>query len=205
MTLSAVSTLVDKNLGKICFKAAATLDALADGVQGLTVQTDGLTEFDAAVGDTHPLAYLAVSGFTALGLGTTDLNGQRVTTTEPAPATVPNGQTYYNPVTLSVGATLVDKNLGKICFKAAATLDALADGVQGLTVQTDGLTEFDAAVGDTHPLAYLAVSGFTALGLGTTDLNGQRVTTTEPAPATVPNGRTVLQPRDAERGQHAGG
>jgi hypothetical protein len=78
-------------------------------------------------------------------------------------------QTYANAVTLAgvAGArTLASTAGGKIWFKN--TVDAAAAGVQGLTVNTSGTTEFDAAVGGGKALASL-----------TTDNEGQAGELTE--------------------------
>src|SRR5207245_399150 len=131
--------------------------------QGLTVKTDGTTEFDGPIGTTA-LSALDVQGNSAATLGNTDLNAPTVNTMA--------GQTYENAVKLSTTATLTDTGGGKIWFKS--TLDAAAAGVQGVTVNTAGPTEFDAAVGSTAALASLATGP-----LGTAAWIGAKTTGTE--------------------------
>ncbi len=155
VTLGATETLSDTNAGKIWFKGAtATVDATTAGVEGLTTNTTGTTEFDAAVGNSVVLGALDIKG-SAL------LSGAIIKTRT-------GGQTYEGAVTLGATETLSDTNAGKIWFKGAtATVDATTAGVEGLTTNTTGTTEFDAAVGNSVALGALDVKGPAALNGGT--------------------------------------
>src|SRR5262249_10851000 len=57
------------------------------------------------------------------------------------------GQTYNGPVTLAHDTILTDPGSGNIVIKS--TLNALTAGNQGLVTKTDGIAEFDGAVGTT--------------------------------------------------------
>ena len=144
--------------GKIWFKN--TIDAAASGVQSLTVTTAGTVEFDGVVGGT-PLNSLTVDP------PLTTFLGADVTTNGA-------GQTYAGPVVLNATVKLTDIGGGKIWFQDK--VDAATLGIEGLTVQTDGVTEFDGTVG-TISLAALDVLGNTTAASGSTDLNASTVTT----------------------------
>jgi filamentous hemagglutinin family protein len=86
--------------------------------------------------------------------------------------TTSSGQDYPTAVTLSQDTTLIDTGGNPIKF--GSTVDAATPGGEGLAVQTDGTTEFDAPVGGMFPLSYLTVSGYSLPGNGAAQL-GQLV------------------------------
>jgi len=112
-----------------------------DGAFTLTVNTGGLTEFDAAIGQSTPLASLTTDAS-----GTTTLKGGSVVTT--------GSQNYGDPVTLAVGTTtLTSTGQGDIVF--GQTLR----GTSATTINTAGAVRFNGLVGgNNQPLASLTVN-----------------------------------------------
>ena len=134
--------------------------------QGLGVSTDGTTTFAVPVGGAAALKDLAVGGYTTPASGLTDLNATSVTTKV-------GGQSYANPVVLTASNAVSDKAGGNITFQS--TVNAAAEGAQGLGVSTDGTTTFAAPVGGAAVLKDLAVGGYTTPASGLTDLNAASV------------------------------
>jgi hypothetical protein len=176
VVLTASDAVSDKAGGNITFQN--TVNAAAEGAQGLGVSTDGATTFAAPVGGTAALKDLAVGGYTTPASGLTDLNAASVTTKV-------GGQSYANPVVLTASDAVSDKAGGKIDFKS--TVDAAAAGGEGLTARTDGTTEFDGFVGGGVPLSYLTVGGYTLPANGTAVFNVASSTTAAPSVTTTGN------------------
>ncbi|HEV2394452.1 MAG TPA: filamentous hemagglutinin N-terminal domain-containing protein [Verrucomicrobiae bacterium] len=144
-TLSSTATLPAN--GKIWFQS--TVDAASAGVQGLSIKTDGTSEFDAAVGIT-PLASLDVRGNSVASAGNADLNAPTVTTS--------GGQTYENPLTLSQDSVLKDSAGQNIIF------DSTLDGNHRLEVDTTGNEIFNGVVGGVTPLISLTTDASGGVG-----------------------------------------
>ena len=85
--------------------------------------------------------------------------------------TTTGAQSYHDAVLLTTNTTLASLSSGMIRFFSSV------DGGQTLLVRSDGTTEFDGPVGGATPLAGLHVQGYSANGVGTTDINGGSVTT----------------------------
>ena len=131
VVLTASETVSDKAGGNITFQS--TVNAAAEGAQGLGVSTDGTTTFAAPVGGAAALKNLAVGGYTTPASGLADLNATSVTTKV-------GGQSYANPVVLTASGTLSDKAGGNITFQS--TVNAAAErraGSGGLDRRRDDL------------------------------------------------------------------
>jgi len=111
-----------------------------DGAFALTVNTGGLTEFDAAIGQGTPLASLATDA-----AGTTTLKGGSVVTT--------GSQNYGDPVTLAATTTLTSSSHGDIVFSQTLR------GAFAATINTAGTVRFNGLVGgNTQPLVSLTIN-----------------------------------------------
>ena len=164
--MSQTATLTSANNGAINFNS--TLDAAANGVEGLTAATNGTTQFSGIVGAPGKnLSFLTVAN----PAGKTNINTTAINTT---------GDQNYDATTLSQTATLTSANIGAINFNS--TLDAAANGAQGLTSTTGGAATFNDKVGNNNQLAFLTSNGATSL-------NGASVQTTG---AQNYNGNTTL-------------
>lgn len=134
-----------------------TFSSTLNGAHALTVDTAGGTTFAGTVG-----------GSTRLGSLTTDSPGS---TSIGATINTSSAQSYQDPVTLTANSNLV-ASAGSIDF--ARTLDG------AFALATNGLTEFDSAVGATTPLSSLTVSstGFSFQRAGITTSGNQSYTGT---------------------------
>jgi mucin-19 len=139
----------------------ATFAGTVNGGYDLTVDATGDTTFSAAVGGTTPLVELDTDAG-----GRTLLNGGSVATSGNV------GQIYRDAVVLAVAdVTLAATGQGLIMF--ASTVD----GGRSLTVNTQGNTVFDGAVGGTTPLASLTTDagGRTRITASTVKTSGNQV------------------------------
>ena len=151
VTLTAAASIASAN-GNVSF--STTLDALAAGTQGLTINAGtGNVLFTGIVGGTTPLGALAVTG----GTGTTAY-------IKPTANITASSASFTGPVQLQGTLTINTSSAnGNVSF--STTLDALAAGTQGLTINAGtGNVLFTGIVGGTTPLGALAVTG----GTGTT-------------------------------------
>ncbi|HWB13509.1 MAG TPA: DUF4214 domain-containing protein [Pirellulales bacterium] len=144
----AVTLTADTTLNATTVTFASTLDSDATS-RALTI--NGAATFDGVVGGTNALKSLAVTG-------AADLNGGAITTT--------TTQSYGGAVTLTADTTL---NATTVTF--ASTLDSDATS-RALTINAAAV--FDGAVGGTHPLRSLLVTGTTALNGGLVDTTGSQ-------------------------------
>src|SRR5262249_50310638 len=154
---------------------ATTFTGAVDGAGALTVNSTGTTTFNAAVGNTTPLASVTTNAG-----GGTVLNGGAVTTT--------GAQEYDDNVSINGhGATLTTAN-GPVSFAGTTTLGkdltvssgngavmftGAVDGANDLRVTAGGTTTFSTAVGTGTALASVTTDGG-----GTTAINGGAVRTT---------------------------
>jgi hypothetical protein len=146
----AATTLTSTGGGGIAFAQKV------DGASALTVKTSGATTFGGGVGGTTALISLTTDA-----PGSTAINGGAVTTT--------GAQTYNDSVTLGAVTTTLTSTGG-----ANITFGSTLDGASALTVDTTGTTTFDGAVGSTHPLQSLSVTGMTALNGGLVNTLGSQ-------------------------------
>ena len=151
-------TLADTGGNTISFMQAVDGDFDADSPSNtrssLTVQTDGSTEFDGAVGSMAPLAGLLVRGNSASSVGTTDINGGSIITSGPAAAGQVVGQTYDNAVILTANTVLTDASSHNVTF--SSTVNSQNAQTWALTVNTAGNEIFNGVVGGSQALASLA-------------------------------------------------
>ncbi len=144
-----------------------TVDGIADGGQGLIVNTAGVTTFQGAIGGSYPLASLVTdaAGHTVINSGTINLNGASAL--------------FGDPVLLTNDLTINEAGAGNIEF--ADTVDSAVSSNYGLLVNSSaGATIFGGAVGSG------SLTGSEPTGLsyvhtnaaGTTQINGGEVTTT---------------------------
>ncbi|MFO1046083.1 MAG: hypothetical protein U0941_30260 [Planctomycetaceae bacterium] len=125
------------------------LNALNAGVQGLTVNASGTTTFGDAAADTVGTTQLQF--LTTDAAGTTQINAANIATT--------GNQTYHDGLILGNSTTLTGTN---VTFNG--TIDAVASGVQGLTVNA-ATTTFNGLVGNANRLSTLTTdaSGVTVI------------------------------------------
>ncbi len=137
-TLGDTTTLVSSN-GSVAFNSTVDSDSLATP-RVLTVSTpvNTFVTFARAVGGVFPLATLDTEG-----LGTTQINGGSVTTTD--------GQTYRQAVTLGQDTTLLSTNAN-----SGISFFRSLDGSHDLTVTASNASF--TAVGTTSPLLNLTVN-----------------------------------------------
>ncbi len=154
VALGSDATLSITNNGAVNF--SSTVNAATAGAQFLAVDTgSGTATFGGAVGGTHSLASLTVSGPSIINGGAVTTNG---------------GQSYIGSVTLGANTAIATTNNGGIRF--SSSVDALTAGAEGLTLNAGtGTVTFGGAVGGLNSLAALTVSGPTVI-------NGGDVTTT---------------------------
>ncbi|MBN1508252.1 MAG: hypothetical protein JW955_15500, partial [Sedimentisphaerales bacterium] len=151
---------------------------------GLSINSAGVTRFDAVVGGSWPLGSLTTDA-----PGRTEINANITTgAAEGVPAT----QTYNDPVVTTNDLVLEDLGTGGISFKSSLTLGGdltvaaengdvtflgtvddddgspLPDA--GLLVHSAGITRFSAAVGGIHPIGHLYTDapGTTEIGANIT-------------------------------------
>ena len=182
--LGAASTLLqDTAGGAITFNG--TVDGDGTAMRMLTVQTNGTTTFNAAVGSVQPLGSLvtAAGGATAFNVA----SGAAVTTIDASAGTGGGAQTYNNAVTLQQDTTLQSLaggggTGGDITFNSTVDSGGMA---RGLTVGTGGNEIFQGLVGKTSALASLttdpaggafSVGGQTQFKMPITGAQGVNVT-----------------------------
>ena len=173
------------------------MDALAQGIQSLAVNTKGNEVFNGAVGKAAALASLTTDDSSAPGSDQTggsaifNMNAAAVGTNRggvnttgavlindavtfnvanSTSATNPGvlsglaggtgTQTYNGAATLQLNTVLADQNSNNITFNS--TVDALAQGIQSLAVNTKGNEVFNGLVGSTTALASLTTDASTA-------------------------------------------
>jgi hypothetical protein len=135
--------------GNVSF--STTLDALAAGIQGLTITAGtGNVSFIGVVGGTARLGALSVTG----GTGTTAY-------IKPYANMTAGSMIFTGPVQLQATLTLdTSANSGNVSFSTVATtVDALTAGTQGLTITSGtGSVTFIGPVGTNVALASLSVT-----------------------------------------------
>ncbi|MBK5963084.1 hypothetical protein CCR95_03005 [Thiocystis minor] len=143
VTLNAVTTL-----------AAGTVNVVFAGeIQGpdsLSVNSSGVTRFQAAVGGTASLASLTTDA-----AGSTQI-GANVTTA--------GAQTYNDAVTLTADSVLTSPSGGNVTFMGQ--INGSTSGAQALTVTTNGTTAYYGAVGANTSLKNLTTDGGGTIVLG---------------------------------------
>ena len=150
------STLImdtSANNGNVSF--GTTLDALSAGTQGLTITAgNGNVSFVGVVGGSARLGALSVAG----GAGTTAY-------IKPSANMTTSSMSFTGPVQLQ-SSIIMDTSAanGNLSFATASTtLDALAAGIQGLTITAgSGSVSFLGAVGSNVRLASLNVTSANA-------------------------------------------
>ena len=148
VSLGAAAVLTSTNAGNITFNSTL------DGLFALTVNTGGTTAFNGQVGAVSPLASLTTDA-----AGNTSLKGGAVTTS--------GAQIYGDAVSLGTDAVLSSNANGNVTF--ASTVN----GPFALTINTGGVTQFNAATGSQTALASLTTDA-----PGSTVLDGGVVFTT---------------------------
>jgi filamentous hemagglutinin family protein len=144
--------------GNITF--SGTLDGTGAGGQDVAVGTAGATTFGGQVGQAVALGTLETDA-----AGTLVIDTDRITTND--------AQTFRDPAILRQSATLTNLGTGAAgAVTFANTIDALAAGVQGLTVNTAGATTFGGVIGGATRLESLITDA-----AGTVAINGGSVTT----------------------------
>jgi hypothetical protein len=136
--------------------AHATFNGTVDGGYAFTVNSGGVTTFNAPIGSTNALSSLSTDANTS---GSLVMHGGSVVTT--------GAQTYGEAVNLTTNTTLTSTDSGDVSFGKTI------NGAQSLRVNTAGVTRFMGVVGNASPLTSLA----TDMG-GTVFLNGGAITTT---------------------------
>ncbi len=137
MTLPHDAVLTSTGDGNVQFTSTV------NGASALTINTGGVTEFDAAVGGSTPLASLTTDNQNHPGETTKILTASIDTT---------GNQSYGDPVTLGTNMTFVSSG-GSIDFHNTV------DGPFGLTVNSGGSTTFAQTVGGITPLTNVTTSG----------------------------------------------
>ena len=152
VTLGANTTL---NAGAGAINFASTVN----GLFSLDANSTGVTTFGGAVGGTN-----ALTGLTTNAGGSTFISGGAITTNGAIGAasvavtgaatlggnvTTTGNQSYGGAVNLSTSSILTSSANGQIQFVSTV------DGAQALTVNTSGVTRFDAPVGNTTALTTL--------------------------------------------------
>jgi hypothetical protein len=174
VTLLSDTTLNSSTSGSVTFNSTVDTDPAATGLRALTINSDGVTTFKAAVGDTRELSSLTVQGFLvgSQELGNTVINAGSINTT--------GDQTYNNPVTLLSDTTLNSSASGAVTFNSTVDTDSSATALRALTINSDGVTTFNAAVGATRELSSLTIQGFLVGSpeLGNTVINAGSINTT---------------------------
>jgi fibronectin-binding autotransporter adhesin len=160
VVLYASPTLASTSNGTIEFAGTVLADAVASS-RTLTVNTGGISQFDAAVGGVPAQALASL---------TTDAGG---TTRLYANVTTTAGQTYNDGVVLYASPTLASTSNGTIEFASTVLADA-AGNSRALTVNTGGTSWFNAAVGGT---AGQELASLTTDSGGTTRLYANVTTT----------------------------
>jgi Protein of unknown function (DUF642) len=130
VSLGADITFADTANGNITF------DSTVDGAFNLTVNTAGVSTFNAAVGSITPLASITTDapGSTRLCPGTIVTSGD---------------QTYNDPVIVSMDSAMSGSNI---------TFASTVDGPGALTVNATGNTDFGGDVGSALQLGALTVN-----------------------------------------------
>jgi hypothetical protein len=174
------TTFSSTDAGNITFNAFLDTDLLALQLHSLSVQSDGVTTFNQAVGLTRALSQITVQGFNSVAYDATNQTGNFYTDHPNGSTRIRAGsvysagdQIYNNPVTLLSDTTLNSSNTGSIVF------NNLLDGAYSLTVNTAGTTSFNAAVGSITPLRSLVTdANVNSVNDDKTYINGGWVKTT---------------------------
>jgi filamentous hemagglutinin family protein len=133
-----------------------TFESTVDGGANLTVNSTGVINFDGLVGSETPLTSLTT------GAGALDAFINAPGTEAIPSVTVTASQTYDGPVVLDSNTVLASQ--GTSSGGGAVTFSSTVDGAYALTLYADegggnkGSVIFDGLVGDTVPLASLAVN-----------------------------------------------
>ncbi|QDV16090.1 Extracellular serine protease precursor [Gimesia panareensis] len=146
--LGANTILISSNSG------ALTFDGMLNGAHALILNTDGITTFNSTVGNSAALLSLTTDAN-----GTTHINGGSIDTT--------GAQIFHDNVELGANTSLTSTSSG------ALTFDGTLNGAFTLNLNTDGLTTFNSAVGNSAALVSLTTDAN-----GTTQINGGSIETT---------------------------
>jgi hypothetical protein len=141
-----------------------------DGSFDLAVNTTGTTTFGGAIGSTTPLASLTTNaGGSTIALSVTTTGTQTYNDALTANGTYTTAGSLFTAASTTNlgGAMVVETGAG------GATFSGTVNAGQTLTVNTNGVTTFSNAVGDT-----VALTSLTTNAGGTTAINGGGVTTT---------------------------
>src|SRR5262249_8531390 len=158
------TTKLNKDLTVSTGSGATTFTGAVNGAGALTVNSTGTTTFNAAVGNTTPLASVTTNAG-----GGTGLNGGAVTpqgaqqshhdddnvsiTASDATLTTAN-----SPVSIA-GTTTLGKDLTVSSGNGAVMFTGAVDGANDLRVTAGGPTTFGAAVGTGTALASVTTDG----------------------------------------------
>jgi filamentous hemagglutinin family protein len=124
-----------------------------DGAHGLTVNNEGTTTFNGAIGGTTALTSLTTND-PSFAIGKAVMNGKTITLAG-------NSATFNNAVVLNDDLEIVDT--GNVAF--LGTVDSGVNGAKSLTVTTAGKVFLSSGVGFSSPLDSLAVTG-SQIGIG---------------------------------------
>src|ERR1019366_9491295 len=159
-----------------------TVAGTLDGPQNLTLDTTGVTNFNAAVGSLAPIGNATGAAITITSAGATNFNSTLATKSGLTQADTAGDVTFKNNVTVAAGdtATTLNGNVvltGPLTFTSAGnvslgntgadtvtlgggavtlrttgttktlTVAGTLDGSQNLTLDTTGVTNFNAPVG----------------------------------------------------------
>ena len=172
VTLASDTTLNISAAGAVTFNS--TVDSAVGLTKFLVINSDGETTFNATVGAIDELSSLTVQGFLVGSpeLGNTVIKAGSINTT--------GDQTYNNPVTLLSDTTINISDEGALAFNSTVDTDPAAAAYRSLTINSDGVTTFNAEVGDTRELSNLTFQGFLVGSpeLGNTVINAGSINTT---------------------------
>ena len=158
-----VDTTLNAGAGNVTFSNTIDTDATSAALRSLTVNSNGLTTLGGAVGFTRALSTLATDAGTA---GSLAMNGGNITTT--------GNQTYGEIVKLGVDTTLTAGS-GNVNFSNTIDTSTGAAAESSLTINGNGVTTFNGAIGTNRALSTLTTDAGTG---GSSVMNGSTISTT---------------------------
>ncbi len=170
VTLASNNLTDDTTLTAVNVSFNSSLDGAAAATQGLTVNASGVTTFGDGTGDDK------VGGTNSLTFLTTDAAGSTVLKT--TSVTTSANQTYHDLVRLDSNSVTADTTLTGVNVSFDSTLDGTITGVQGLTINASGVTQFGNGTGDDDVGGTIALAFLSTDSPGTTVLKATNVTTT---------------------------
>ena len=169
-------TLVSNNLSStktltgtdIAFDS--TIDGTAPGAQGLVVNASGVTSFGDGTGNDD------IGGTTSLAFLTTDASGSTILAA--TSVTTSGDQAFHDAVTLKNNSVTAMRTLTGANISFDSTIDATTIGIEGLTVNSSGVTTFGNGTNDDKVGGSIALASLTTDAVGSTVLKSTSVTTT---------------------------